>query len=89
MRNAVRMHLLFCSNIFLYGVYLFAEDTSVEVHCTDMSTICFLKRFSRSPTLYPIGVHLDDLVDQLDREASFPLGFADFFSISTLIVNEV
>lgn len=40
-------------------------------------------------TLHPVRVHLDDLVDDLDRETSLLLRFADFLGISALAVDKL
>ena len=40
-------------------------------------------------TLHPLRVHLNDLVDELDREATFPLRLADLRGIAALAVNKV
>lgn len=39
-------------------------------------------------TLDPLGVHLNDLIDELDGLAAFALRFADLFCISSLAVYE-
>lgn len=43
----------------------------------------------RKLTLYPLRVHLDNLIDQLDRQPTFPLALLDLSSISTLVVDKV
>ena len=43
----------------------------------------------RGLTFYPVGVHLDDLVNDLDRESAFPLGLPDLFGVAALVVDEV
>ena len=40
-------------------------------------------------TFDPLCVHLYDLVDELDREATFPLRLADLRGIAALAVNKV
>lgn len=39
-------------------------------------------------TFYPVGVHLNDLVHELDRMTAFPLRFPDLLRISTLTIYE-
>jgi hypothetical protein len=39
-------------------------------------------------TFDPLGVHLDDLIDELDGLAAFALGLADLLCISALAVYE-
>ena len=39
-------------------------------------------------TFDPLGIHFDDLIDELDGFAAFSLRFADLLCISALVIDE-
>lgn len=82
------VYLLLRCYLFLNAVHLLREVVRLKVHCKRlMNAWSCAVRYAR--TFYPVCVHLDHLIDDVNGEASFPLRLSNFLGIPALIVDEV
>jgi hypothetical protein len=73
--------------LLLHLIHLFPQPIRLKVHYIEFPARSSMTRFKKR-TLYPIRVHLDYLVDELDGVTALSLRLADLFGVAAFVVNE-